>query len=167
MNSENQSLLTHQADAGASLQVLSLALGTDAFALETSRVLEVLDLVPVATVPNSRDFVRGLINVRGKVVPVVDLKIHLGMKRATVSLHDAQDARIVVLAVELAGEETLIGILADKVFQVMEIDAASLEEAPSVGIGWRSEYIRSIGKTGDDFIVVLDIEKIFGSTVNT
>lgn len=144
---------------GAILQVLTLGLEREIFALETEMVHEVLDRVPISEVPNSRPFVRGLINVRGKVVPVVDLKRKFGMGATAATA----DSRVIVLEIELRGQPVLIGLLADRVFEVVELPAAALEAAPAIGMRWRAEFIRAIGKRGDDFIIVLDIERVFAS----
>ncbi len=140
------------------LQVLTLAMAGDIFALASDTVLEVLDIMPMTDVPNCRPFIRGLINVRGKVVPVVDLKIRLGIPAVT---EQTQDSRIVVTSIVLKGEDTQVGILADRVYEVMEIPHAQIEDAPTIGIGWHAEFIHAIGKYHDGFIIVLDMEKIF------
>lgn len=144
---------------GAALQVLTLGLEDETFALETELVHEVLDRVPITEVPNSRPSLRGLINVRGKVVPVVDLRRKFGMAAAETTA----DSRVIVLEIELKGQPALVGLLADRVFEVMELPAASLEAAPAIGMRWRSEFIRAIGKRGGDFIIVLDINRVFAS----
>ncbi len=143
----------------AVLQVLTLGLERETFALETEMVREVLDRVPISEVPNARPFVRGLINVRGKVVPVVDLKRKFGMGATEATT----DSRVIVLEIELKGQPVLIGLLADRVYEVVELPAAALETAPTLGMRWRAEFIRAIGKRGEDFIIVLDIERVFAS----
>ena len=102
-------------------------------------------------------FVDGLINVRGKVVPLADLRVRFGMEQKPPTI----DTRIIVLELELDGVPVIAGIRADKVHEVVEVAASSLQEAPRVGMRWRPEFIRCIGKRGDDFMVVLDIERVF------
>lgn len=143
----------------APLHVLTLGLDQEVFALETERVLEVLDVVAVTTVPNARRFIRGLINVRGRVVPVTDLRSKFGMGDAPTT----PDTRIIVIEVVLRGQLSTVGILADRVYEVAELPHASLEETPRLGMTWRPEFIKSIGKRGDGFVIVLDIEKVFAS----
>lgn len=143
----------------AALQVLTLGLGAEIFAVETEAVHEVLDLIPITEVPNSRTFVRGLVNVRGKVVPVVDLRAKFGMPAAD----RTADSRIVVMEVNLAGEPTMVGLLADRVYEVAELAAAALEEAPRLGMRWRTEFIRAIGKRNDGFVIVIDIDRVIAS----
>jgi purine-binding chemotaxis protein CheW len=147
-------------NGGRSLEVLTLALQGEIFALEVTHVREILDLVPVTEVPNSRPFLNGLINVRGKVVPLADLRLKFGMEQTAPTI----DTRIVVVEVEIDGDPITIGLRADKVYEITEVAAASLEETPRIGMRWRSEFIRCIGKRGSDFIVVLDIGRIFSST---
>ncbi|MGQ9370638.1 chemotaxis protein CheW [Azospirillum sp. A39] len=145
------------AAAGApALEVLTLSLGGETFALEAASVREILDLVPVTEVPNARPFVGGLINVRGKVVPLADLRLLFDMAPAPPTI----DTRIVVVEADLGGDATLVGILADKVHEVTEIAAAALAETPRIGMRWRPEYIRGIGKHGDSFVVVLNLERV-------
>jgi purine-binding chemotaxis protein CheW len=139
------------------LEIVTLGLEGEIFALEATYVREIIDIVPITLVPNSRPFVNGLINVRGKVVPLADLRLKFGMEQKPPSI----DTRIVVIEIELDGNPAIVGILADKVYEVTEIAAASLEETPGIGMRWRPEFILCIGKRGTDFIVVLDIERVF------
>ncbi|MBK5957458.1 chemotaxis protein CheW [Rhodoplanes elegans] len=142
--------------AGRPLEVLTMDLQGQTFALEASQVREILDLVPVTEVPGSEPFVNGLINVRGKVVPLADLRLKFGMEQAP----DTIDTRIVVTEIEIDRVPTVIGIRADKVHEVTELAASALEDVPRVGTRWRQDYIRFIGKRGDDFIVVPDLARI-------
>ncbi len=144
-------------NGGRSLEVLTLALQGEVFALEVRHVREILDLVPITEVPNSQPFLNGLINVRGKVVPLADLRLKFGMEQAASTI----DTRIVVVEVEIDGDPVTIGLRADKVYEITEVAASALEETPRIGMRWRPEYIRCIGKRGSDFIVVLDIGRLF------
>jgi len=139
------------------LEVLTFGLEGEIFAVEAESVREILDLVTVTDVPNSRPFVNGLINVRGKVVPLADLHIRLGMPSYTQSI----DTRVVVIEVSLDGEPTTIGVIADKVFEVTTLTAASIEKTPDLGLKWRREFIAGIGKREQDFVIALDMERIF------
>ncbi|OIQ95373.1 chemotaxis protein CheW [mine drainage metagenome] len=143
----------------APLEVLTLSLQGETFALDAAIVHEILDWVPITEVPNARPFVGGLLNVRGKVVPFADLRVSFGMERP----ERTQDTRIVVIGVPLAGEPTLVGILAEKVFEVTTLLPAALEEPPPIGMRWNPEFIRAIGKRGDDFIIVLAIDRVFAA----
>jgi purine-binding chemotaxis protein CheW len=140
-----------------SMKALTLRLQDELFAVEAGSVREILDLVPITEVPNASPFVNGLINVRGRVVPLADLRVMFGMDRP----EPDQDTRIVVMEVEIDGEPTVAGILADKVHDVTDIEAASIEEAPKVGMRWRPEFIRGIGKRDGGFIIIPDLGRIF------
>jgi len=144
---------------GAPLEVLTLGLADEVFAVEAAVVREILDLVPVTEVPNARPFVGGLVNVRGKVVPLADLRVVFGMERTPPTV----DTRVVVIEADIDGEATPVGILADKVHEVTELPAASLEETPRIGMRWHPEFIRCIGKRGDAFIVVPDIGRLLSA----
>jgi purine-binding chemotaxis protein CheW len=142
------------------LEVLTMDLQGQMFALEATQVREILDLVPVTEVPGSQPFVNGLINVRGKVVPVADLRLKFGMEPSA----DTIDTRIVVIEVEIDRIPIIVGIRADKVHEVTELAPSALAEVPRVGMRWRPEYIRYIGKRGSDFIVIPDIARILSSS---
>lgn len=144
---------------GGALKVLSLDLDGQPFALEAGCVREILDLTPVTEVPASDPFANGLINVRGKVVPLADLRHKLGMEQRPPTI----DTRIVVIEIDLDGDLTTVGVLAEKVHEVTEIPEACLEETPRIGLAWRPEFIRCIGKRGDGFITVLHIIRLFSA----
>lgn len=146
-----------QREMGNDLEVLTFALEGEVFAVEALAVREILDLIAVTGVPNSRAFVNGLINVRGKIVPLADLHVRFGMSPFSQSV----DTRVVVIEVPLDGEPTTVGIIADKVFEVAGLPAASIAEAPDIGLKWRREFIAGIGKRDEDFVIVLDMERIF------
>ena len=148
---------------GGTLEVLTLSLDGQVFALDAAHVREILDLVAVTEVPTSSPFVNGLINVRGQVVPLVDLRHKFGMDLRPPTI----DTRVVVIEIDLGGDRTTIGLLADKVYEVTELAAAALEETPKIGMIWRHEFIHCIGKCGNDFIVVLDIGAIFASALRS
>ncbi len=139
------------------LEVLTLSLDDNLFALEARHVREILDLVPITEVPTSQPFVGGLINVRGKVVPLADLRHRFGMALRP----DTVDTRIVVIEIDLDGDQTTIGVRADKVHAVTEMTAASLEDTPRIGMAWRQEFIACIAKHDDAFVVVLDMAAVF------
>jgi purine-binding chemotaxis protein CheW len=142
------------------LEVLTFEIESEMFAVEASHVREILDLVSITEVPHSRPFVNGLINVRGKVVPLADLRIRFGMEQKPPTVH----SRIIVLEMAVDGEPLISGIRADKVYEVTGLSADDLQEPPKVGLRWRPEFIRCIGKLGEQFIVVLDIERVFSFT---
>lgn len=141
-------------------EVLVLELQGETFAIDAHRVREILDMVPVTEVPGSRPFVNGLINVRGKIVPLADLRMKFGMATPPPTI----DTRIVVIETDVEGEPTSVGLLADRVLEVTELAAAAIEETPRIGLRWRSEYVQGIGKRGADLIILIDLENILAST---
>jgi len=145
--------------ASQSMRALTLRLQDELFAIEAESVREILDLVPITEVPGAPAFVGGLINVRGRVVPLADLRVMFDMDRPPPD----QDTRIVVIETEVEGEPTIVGILADKVHDVTDIDAAAIQDAPRVGMRWRPEFVRGIGKRNGGFIVIPNLERIFAT----
>ncbi len=138
---------------------LTIGLDREIFAIEATSVREIFDLVPICEVPNSPGFVRGLINVRGRVVPLADLRVVFGMNRKE---PDA-DTRIVVLEVDIDAEPTIVAIVADRVNDVTDLETAAMEAPPAVGMRWRPEYVRSIARRGEGFIIIPDLGRIFGT----
>ncbi|MCE7028606.1 chemotaxis protein CheW [Jiella avicenniae] len=144
------------------MHALTIRLQDEMFALEATNVREILDPVPITRVPNAGDFVGGLINVRGSVVPLADLRVSFGMDRPPPD----GDTRIVVMEIDLDGEPMVAGILADKVYDVTDITAASIEEAPRVGMRWPAEFVRGIGRRDDQFVIIPNMQQIFGARAN-
>ena len=150
------------ATATGTMKALTFALQGEIFAIDAEGVREILDLVPISEVPNAPEFARGLINVRGRVVPLADLRVAFGMARSDPD----EDTRIVVIEIDLEGEPAIVGILADKVSDVADIETSAIEEAPRVGMRWRADYVRGIGKRNGDFIIIPDMGRIFGTELS-
>jgi purine-binding chemotaxis protein CheW len=136
---------------------LTFRLGDELFALDVFQVREVLDVTSITRVPRAPGFMRGIINVRGTVVPVIDLRVKFGMDAAG----RTRDSRIVVMELDLDGETALIGALADSVHEVVELETGQIEPPPGIGARWRVEMIRGIGKKDGEFVLLLDIGKVF------
>ena len=140
-------------------QYLTFRLGEEMFAIDVSQVREILDVTTITKVPRAPAFMRGVINVRGSVVPVVDLRLKFDMPTTDQTL----DTRIVVMEIALEGELTTIGTLADAVHNVMDIESSSIEPPPKVGGKWNTEFIKGIGKHNEDFIILLNVDRIFSA----
>lgn len=138
-------------------QVLMLGLAGEVFAINAQQVREILDPIPVTRVPGAKGFVSNILNVRGKVIPLADLRLRFGMPPAVLTT----DSRFIVIEIEMSGEPTTIGIVADKVFEVTELDTTTLQKAPPIGMRWQPEFVAGIGKWRDEFIVVPNLERIF------
>ena len=139
------------------MQYLTYKLGDEVFALDISKVREVLDFTTVTRVPKMPAFMRGVINLRGSVVPVVDLRTKFGMPPAA----NTTDTCIIIAEVTVDGETTVLGALADSVQEVLELEPSSIEPAPKIGTMLRTEFIKGMGKQNDRFIIILDIDKVF------
>lgn len=140
-------------------EILTVGLGGEIFALPATIVREILDLGPVTPVPTAPAFVGRLINVRGRVVPLADLRLRFGMPATPPTI----DTRVVVLEIDIEGEPTLVAILTDKVYEVAELDAVVASEVPRIGMRWRPEFVRAIGRRNGAFVMVLDIGRVFAS----
>ncbi len=145
--------------AAAPIEALTFDLQGETFALEAGLVREVLDLLPETAVPGAPPFVDAVINFRGRVIPLVDLRLAFDMSAATPTI----DSRIVVIEYELDGEATLIGLRADKVHEVTSIAQDTTEDAPRVGMRWRQDFIRRLARRGGDLIVIPDLDQIFAA----
>jgi len=143
----------HHADA---MQVVMIGLGEEKFALDAGLVREIIDPVPVTYVAGARSFVPSVINVRGNVIPLADLRIRFGMPQ----LDNSADTRIVVIELTLDGEPVLVGVTADKVYEVTEISQADVQQTPRVGMHWKPEFIRFIAKWREEFVIVPNMERI-------
>lgn len=146
-------------DSNRDFEALTLGLGGEIFAIDANIVREILDVIPITEVPGAQPYVRGLINVRGKVVPLADLRLKFGMPQTAHTV----DTRIVVVEIALEGEPTVVGLLADKVYEVTDIASASIEATPDIGMKWRPDFIAGIGKRGAGFIVIPNIVRIFST----
>lgn len=143
----------HHADA---MQVVMIGLGEEKFALDAGLVREIIDPVPVTRVAGARAFVPSVINVRGNVIPLADLRIRFGMPQ----LDNSADTRIVVIEIELDNESVLVGVTADKVYEVTEISQTDVQQTPRVGMHWKPEFIRFIAKWREEFVIVPNMERI-------
>lgn len=137
-------------------ELLTFALDNETFAVEVERVREVVDLGPATEVPNAPGFAPAVINVRGNVVPLVELRARFGMP----PLADARDLRVVVTEVPVGGEPTLVGIKADAVYKVVDAGRAALDELPRLGTRWPPEFIRGVVRQEGGFVIVLDIGRV-------
>ena len=138
-------------------QYLTFKLGEEMFALNIAKVREVLDFTTVTRVPRTPDFMRGVINLRGSVVPVVDLrrKFNMAISENTVN------TCIIISEVTVDGDTTVLGCLADSVQEVVDLGQENIAPAPRIGTKLRTDFIKGIGKQNDRFVIILDIDKVF------
>ncbi len=138
-------------------QYLTFRLDEEIFSLDVAKVREILDFTTVTKVPQTPDFMRGVINLRGSVVPVVDMRLKFGMSRTEKTVNTC----IVVVEINLDGEAVVLGALADSVQEVIELEPGQIEPAPRIGTRLRTDFIRGMGKHDNKFIMILDIDKVF------
>jgi len=138
-------------------QYITFKLGDELFAIDVARVREVLEVSTITKVPTAPACMRGVVNVRGQATPVVDLRLRFGLPQASDTVH----TRIIVMELELDGEATVLGGIADSVHEVIELEAGNIEPPPRIAMRWRTEFIQGMGKRGEDFIIILDVNKVF------
>jgi purine-binding chemotaxis protein CheW len=140
-------------------QYLTFKLQDEIFALDISTVREVLDFTTITKVPKTPDFMRGVINLRGSVVPVIDLKLKFGMTVTEKTVNTC----VIIVEVKVDGEKVILGVLADSVQEVMDLENDKIEPAPRIGTHLKTDFIKGMGKHHDQFLMVLDIDKVFSS----
>ena len=138
-------------------QLFTFVLSNEIYGIEISKVREVMDFKKITTVPKTPDFMKGVINLRGGVVPVIDLRLKFGMEETEKTV----DTCIIIVDITVDGEKTFIGALADSVKEVITIEPENIEPAPKIGTKLDTDFIKGMGKHDDEFVIVLDIEKIF------
>ncbi|WP_444995673.1 chemotaxis protein CheW [Aliikangiella sp. IMCC44359] len=136
-------------------QFLTFCLGSEFFGLELHQTREILEYKGVTPVPLMPAFICGVINLRGDVVPIIDLALRLG--RPPITLH--RRTCIVVVEIEVDDNQVVLGLLADSVSEVIEMDGEKIEEAPAFGAKIKAEFILGIAQKNDDFIILLDADK--------
>ncbi|MBJ6750602.1 chemotaxis protein CheW [Geomonas anaerohicana] len=140
-------------------QYLTFKLEDELFALDIGKVREVLDFTSITKVPQTPDYMRGVINLRGSVVPVVDLRLKFGMAMAEQTVNTC----VIIVEVELEGEKVVMGAMADAVQEVMDLEPDQIEPPPRIGTKLNTDFIKGMGKHNEQFIIILDIDKVFTS----
>ena len=139
------------------LQCLTFKLADEIFAVDVAKVREILDFSTVTKVPQTPDFMRGVINLRGSVVPVVDMRLKFGMSETEKTV----DTCIIVLEITLDNETAVVGALADSVQEVLELEPENIEPAPRIGTKLNTDFLVGMGKHNESFIMILNIDKVF------
>ena len=140
-------------------QYLTFRLNDEIFALGIDKVREVLDFTRITRVPQVPEFMRGVINLRGSVVPVVDMRLKFGMPKTEKTVNTC----IIIVEIKLDEETTVLGALADSVQEVLDLEPDQIEPAPRIGTRLSTEFIRGMGKRDEQFIIILDIDRVFSS----
>jgi purine-binding chemotaxis protein CheW len=138
-------------------QSLTFNLGNEIYAFEIRNVQEVLDYTRITKVPKSMDFLEGVINLRGGVVPVIDLRVKFGME----ATQQTVETCIIILEVMVDRVPTILGVLVDSVKEVIDLNLDEIEPVPKIGLELDNQFILGIGKHDNDFVIVLDINNLF------
>lgn len=141
-----------QIDSEEILQLVSFNIGNEEFGIDILKVEEIIRLISITKIPNAPDFIEGVINLRGKVIPVIDLRTRLKREKKQ---HD-NNTRVIV--VEVNGRT--VGFIVDSVREVLRVPKSITEPPPSIVAGVDSEYITAIGKLEDRLLILLDLEKV-------
>ncbi len=140
-------------------QYLTFKLGDEVYATDVAKVREVLDFTTITKIPRTPEFMSGVINLRGNVVPVVDLRLCFEMSKTEKTVNTC----IVVVEMQLEGESTVIGALADSVEEVIDLEPDQIQPAPRMGTQIRTDFIKGMGKRDAQFIMILDIDRVFSA----
>lgn len=140
-----------------SQQYVTFSLCDELFGVEVSRAREILSMTPVTKVPQTPDYLLGVINLRGQVVPVVDMRLKLGLPVG----EETEDTCIIVIEVQVDGEVLVVGALADAVREVLEISENQIEPPPRLGTKLNTEFINGMGKINEQFMILLNIDRVF------
>ncbi len=140
-------------------QYLTFELDREIYGIEIDRIKEVLEYVKITHIPGAPDFMKGVINLRGGIVPVADLRSRFGMPEKEVTVNTC----IIIVEVLMEGDFILLGAVADSVREVVDIEEGRIEPPPSMGGNGEDRYfLRGMGRYGDDFCILLDIDKLWG-----
>jgi purine-binding chemotaxis protein CheW len=152
---ETKEVTTKQAGGDELLQLVSFNIGDEEFGVDILKVQEINRMVEVTRVPNTPEYVDGVINLRGKVIPIIDLRRRFGMARKE------QDKNTRIVVVELSGK--VLGFVVDAVSEVLRIQKNVTEPPPPIVSGIKAEYITAIGKLENRLLILLDLERILSS----
>ncbi|MBO9703133.1 MAG: purine-binding chemotaxis protein CheW [Sporocytophaga sp.] len=138
---------------------LTFKLGKESFAANVGKVLEILEVPNITKVPKSPEYMTGVINLRGNVLPVIDTRIKFGLPKIDCTVNTC----IIVINVEMDSENIIVGALVDSVQEVLEIQQAQIQPSPSLGSKYKAEFLEGMTKYHEDFIMLLNIDKVFSA----
>jgi purine-binding chemotaxis protein CheW len=136
-------------------QFLTFLLADESYAVSILRVREIIEYDTVTRVPNMPTSIRGVINLRGAVVPVVDLAARFGLRSSNVTKRTC----VIIAEVEVGGERLVMGLMADSVSQVIDLPPADIEPPPAFGTSVRVDFLKGLGKIGKKFVLILDLDR--------
>ena len=138
---------------------LTFVLDKEEYGTGILKIKEIIGMLPVTTVPRTPEFVKGVINLRGKVIPVIDLRLRFGMIAAEYS----ERTCIIVVEIEKQSCTVMIGIVVDSVSEVLSIKAEEIEDVPAFGVNLNTDYISGIAKIGESVKILLDIDRVLSA----
>lgn len=144
---------------GSVVQYVTFCLGDELFGVEVQRAREILNLCPMTEVPQTPDFMLGVINLRGQVVPVIDMRLKLNIDAG----ENTQDTCIIVVEILVDDEPIIVGLFADAVREVIDILNSQIEPPPKLGAKINTEFIKGMGNIDGQFLILLDIDKVFNA----
>ncbi len=139
---------------------LTFKLGEEEFAAHVSKVLSIMEMTKITKVPRAPEYMQGVINLRGQVLPVVDTRIKFGMTPTEFT----KNTCIVVMEVEMENDHIQVGALVDSVQEVLEFEDEQIQPPPSIGSKYKSEFISGMAKAEEQFIMILDMDKVFSAS---
>lgn len=140
-------------------QYLSFMLDDEIFAVDVARVREILEFRGANRIPQVPQYMRGVINLRGSVVPVIDLRLLFGLSETQKTINTC----VIVLEVRVGDETVIAGALADSVREVLELEPQEIEAPPRLGAHLNTDFIKGMGKRNDQFLMLLNIDRVFGN----
>ena len=146
-------------EASNANQYLTFTLDNEQYAIGVAKVREVLEHTKITKLPRTAEFMKGIINLRGAGVPVIDLRLKFGLPETPIT----KDTSIIVMEVESLDGSVVVGALADAVHEVVDIEEDAIEPAPRFGTRLSAEFIKGVGKKDELFIILLDIDRIFNA----
>jgi len=136
---------------------LSFKLGDEVFAVHVNDVLNILEMTKITVIPKAPQYLKGVINLRGMVLPIVDARIKFNMPE----LEYTTNTCIIVMDLENNQQLVHVGFIVDQVLEVLELESKQIEPAPTLGTNYKAEFITGMAKVNDDFVMLLNMEKIF------
>jgi purine-binding chemotaxis protein CheW len=140
-------------------QFVSLGIEREVFAVPVEAVLEILDMREIFHIPEAPSYMLGLIDLRGRSVPVLNLRTKLGLP----SIPPTETTRILVIEVQVGGQPLVLGLVADRVIEVLAVAASDIEPPPEIGVRWQSDYIAGVGHRDASFVIIFDLPNLFST----
>lgn len=138
---------------------LTFRLGKEYFASNVSKVLNILEMLPITQIPKAPEYMKGVVNLRGMVLPIIDTRIKFGMTATELT----PSTGILVLDVNIEGVSVKLGAIVDSVDEVIELGINDIQEPPSLGVKYKSEFIEGMAKKDEGFIMILNMDKVFSA----